>query len=418
MTVNEGHRIDIKPKYEVAAVTICATNYIGKALVLRESYLALHPESDFYILIIERKHNKLDGIVANNCLLWAEDLGIDNYLGCAMKFDVIELSTNVKAATLAILLQHYNAVLYLDPDICFYGNLDFVFQDLKLHSIVVTPHTMTPIMDGKIPSDIDFLRNGTFNLGFVGIGKCDEAFRFLDWWSQRCLEFGFYEPQSGLAVDQKWIDLAFSFFPGMKVLRDPGLNVAYWNLHERVISRSNGIWLVNGKWHLRFFHFSSFNPEKPHAIGQKQSRFAEDSRSDLHELLDSYAINLREKKNELYSSYAYCFNHFEDGMYVTPSLRRVYAALESTFPLSEDPFSPGSSLQQFAITHGLAGRKYKMFKQPTFKEIGDCSKSVRVISIGLRYVLRVIGPNRYFVLMRYLSYISSIRNQSDVFLRR
>jgi hypothetical protein len=405
----------IEARNDVAAVTICATNYMAKALALRESYLSFHPESDFYILIVDRKHDRFKSLAPDVNVLWVEDLGIKGFSHYAMKFDIIELNTNVKARILSLLLLDYNKILYLDPDIYFYGTLQPVLRELDSHSIVVTPHTMTPVMDGKVPSDIDFLRMGSFNLGFVGVAKCEETFRFLDWWSKRCLEFGFYEPQLGLAVDQKWIDLVPSFFPGLKILRDPGMNVAFWNLHERVISRRDGIWLVNGEYQLRFFHFSSFLQRHPHAIAQKQSRFADESRPDLHELLDSYKIKLQDNENESYSNCAYSFNHFDDGMYVTPSLRRVYAALESKFSLSEDPFSHGSSLQRFAIAHGLAGKKYNMSKQPTFNEIGTYSKSVHAISIGLRFVLRVIGPNRYFFLMRYLAHISSIRNQSDVF---
>ena len=150
----------IEAKHNVAAVTICATNYMAKALTLRQSYLAFHPKSDFYILIVEKKRDKFNTLAPEINFLWAEDLGIHDYIHYAMKFDVIELSTNIKAATIATLLQHYNAVLYLDPDIYFYGSLDSAFRDLESHSIVVTPHTLSPVMDGKVPSDIDFLRMG------------------------------------------------------------------------------------------------------------------------------------------------------------------------------------------------------------------------------------------------------------------
>jgi hypothetical protein len=323
----------------------------------------------------------------------------------------------VKANILGSLLLHYSKVLYLDPDICFYGTLEPVFRDLESHSIVVTPHTLTPIMDGKRPSDTEFIRFGAFNLGFIGVAKCEEAFRFLDWWSERCLECGFYEPQLGLFVDQKWMDLGPSFFAGLKILRDPGLNMAAWNLHEREVSNRDGIWLVNGRFPLCFFHFSAFNPSSPHTIAQKQTRYAPESRPDLHELLDYYGSRLRENENESYLNYKYSFDYFDDGLYVTPTLRRFYAVLEAQFPISEDPFSHGSSVQRFAIAHGLAGKQHKKYKQLVFKEVGTYSKGAHAIIIGLRYLLRVIGPNRYFTLMRYLGYISSIRNQSEIFPR-
>jgi hypothetical protein len=410
-----GETVHIEVKHDVAAVTICSTNFMAKALALRESYLTFHPESDFYILIVDRKHDRFGSLAPDVNILWVEDLGIKDFSHYAMKFDILELNTNVKPTILSSLLLHYNKVLYLDPDIYFYGTLQPVFTDLESHSIVITPHTLTPIMDGKRPAETDFIRFGTYNLGFVGVSKCEEGFKFLEWWSKRCLEHGFYEPQRGLSTDQKWIDLAPSFFPGLKILRDPGLNVAFWNLHERVVSNRGGIWMVNEECPLRFFHFSSFIANSPHAIAGKQSRFAIESRPDLHELLDAYAARVRENENERYSDYHYSFDHFDDGMYVTPTLRRFYAALEGRFPLNEDPFSHGSSVQRFAIAHGLAGKKYKITKALTFKDVGPYSRAAHVILVGLRYILRMIGPNRYFTLMRYLAYISSIRNQSEMF---
>jgi hypothetical protein len=158
--------------------------------------------------------------------------------------------------------------------------------------------------------------------------------------------------------------------------------------------------------------------DSPHAIAGKQSRFAVGSRPDLHELLDAYAARVRANEDERYSSYEYSFNHFDDGMYVTPTLRRFYAVLEGHFPLNENPFSRGSSLQRFAIAHDLAGKKYRTTKALTFKDVSAYSKVARAGVIGLRCVLRIVGPNRYFTLMRYLAYISSIRNQADMFSMR
>jgi len=407
--------MEFRAKHDVAAVTICSTNFTAKALSLRESYLCFHPESDFYILIVDKKHDRFQSLAPDVNVLWVEDIGIKNFKHCAMKFDILELNTNVKPFVISLLLGAYSKVFYIDPDIYFYGTLEPVVKELTTHAIVITPHTLTPIMDGKRPSDSDFIRFGTYNLGFIGVKRCEEAFRFLDWWSNRCLELGFYEPQRGLSTDQKWVDLAPAFFPGMKILRDPGVNVAFWNLHERAVSSRDGSWFVNGEWPLRFFHFSSFSAKNPHKIANKQSRYAMESRPDLHELLDSYAARIAANEQESYSNYEYTFDHFDDGMYVTPTLRRFYAALEAHFPIDEDPFSRGSAIQRFAISHGLAGKRYTMLKQLTFKDVGVHSKAAHFGVTGLRYILRLIGPNRYFTLMRYLAYISSIRNQSDMF---
>ena len=38
------------------------------------------------------------------------------------------------------------------------------------------------------------------------------------------------EAAFGVYTDQRWCDLVPALFDGVKVLRDPGLNVASWNL--------------------------------------------------------------------------------------------------------------------------------------------------------------------------------------------
>ncbi|HTM18354.1 MAG TPA: hypothetical protein VL135_15690, partial [Terracidiphilus sp.] len=229
-------------------------------------------------------------------------------------------------------------------------------------------------------------------------------------------QYGYYEPQVGLAVDQKWVDLAPALFPGLKILRDPGLNVAYWNLHERVISKRDERWFVNDEVPLRFFHYSSFVVTNPQAIANRQSRFIAGSRPDLQELLDGYAESLKNNEFERYSGQPYPFDYFECGIYVPPTLRRFYGALESSFP-EEDPFVCGSELQQFAICHGLAGKEIQAMPRRTLKDMGQgqYSRAIRIISFGLRFILRLVGPNRYFLLMRYMAHISSIRNQGGVF---
>ena len=71
---------------------------------------------------------------------------------------------------------------------------------------------------------------GVFNSGFVAVGQSGRP--FLDWWASRlrrdCL---FCEPM-GVHADQRWLDFVPSYFDH-HVLRDPGINVAQWNLHER-----------------------------------------------------------------------------------------------------------------------------------------------------------------------------------------
>lgn len=402
-------------KHHQIAVTICALNYLGKALVLRDSFLRQHQDSDFLILLIGRKDPSALADLPGVEHMWVEDLGVPEFSSHAFKFDLIELSTNVKPTILRNLLIDYQKVLYIDPDIQVFRRLTRVLDALDDHSIVVTPHATTPVLDGRNPSDVDFSRFGSFNLGFIGVSRNAEAEAFLDWWSERCLKLGYYEPQLGLAVDQKWVDLAPCFFPGLEILRDPGLNVAFWNLHERRLSRRGESWFVNDEHPLYFFHFSSFSQKNPGAIANKQSRWKSGSRPDCEPLMQEYAHLLKQKGEDRFSDFRYSFDYFEDGLYISPTLRRIYATLEEDFPKGENPFKLDSAFYRFASRKGLAHKRWKPAPRETFKDMGRYSSAARLINMGLRICLKILGPNRYFAFMRYLSYVSSIRNQRDLF---
>jgi hypothetical protein len=68
--------------------------------------------------------------------------------------------------------------------------------------------------------------------------------------------------------------------------QDTGYNVAYWNLHERIATTDeNNNWLIvnpstaqTGK--LYFFHYSGYDPSRPHEVSKYQTRFAFASATD------------------------------------------------------------------------------------------------------------------------------------------
>lgn len=399
-----------------AAVTICSINYMPKALVLFESYRLHHPGHPFYIVVVDRKIPDFTLDRTELTLIWAEDLPIKDFLQYAFTFDIIELNTNVKPTVLKLLLAEYDTVLYLDPDIQILSPLDVVFKALDNASVVVTPHSNNPVLDGKKPDDLEFLRFGAFNLGFIGVSRCQEANDFLDWWSERCLKYGFYEPQLGLAVDQKWVNLALSYFPGLTVLRDAGLNVAFWNLHERHLSLENGKGMVNGTVPLKFIHFSSFDSSAPGNIAQKQNRFLPGSRPDFEPFAREYAKKLLAVDSSKFADKKYGFDYFDDSAYVAPALRRFYAALrvKGHFPM-KNPFDPRGSVRAFAAKNGLVHKVGTVAKRQNFHDVGAYKKQIYLLLKMFRFALFLLGPNRYFALMRYLAHISSLRNQVEMF---
>jgi len=400
-----------------AALTICSINYLAKALVLFDSFKIHHPSDTFYIVLVDRKDESLRIERSGLNVIWVEDLGIPDLLQYAFSFDVIEFNTNVKPTALKFLLTKHESVLYIDPDMKIYAPLTDAYKELDTASLILTPHSNTPILDGYKPDDLDLLKFGAFNLGFVGVSSSEEGVKFLDWWSSRCLSNGFYEPQLGLAVDQKWVNLAPIFFPNMRVFRHVGFNVAFWNLHERIISNKASGWVVNDDKPLVLVHFSSFNAKDPDSIAQKQTRFVTGSRPDFSALAHEYAKELIENESDNYSSRLYSFDYFDDGTYVTPALRRFYAGLrqKKVFENEANPFSENGPVKIFAKKNRLLIKENKRSKRHIFKDIKSYDKHIRVLNKLMYAALFILGPERYFNLMRYMSEISSLRKQSEMF---
>ena len=175
--------------------------------------------------------------------------------------------------------------MYLDPDIFVYAPMSPVFDALNSANAVLTPHITVPVDDGKLPSEQDFLYNGTYNLGFIAVRQGQETERMLGWWEQRCLDQGFSEGRAGLFVDQKWMNLAPGLFDGVTILRHLGCNMAYWNLHERYLSQgTDGGYVVNGIVPLCFFHFSGIVPSDAEGLSKNTNRFTLADRPDLQEV--------------------------------------------------------------------------------------------------------------------------------------
>jgi hypothetical protein len=270
------------------------------------------------------------------------------------------------------------------------------------------------VSDGKSPSEQDMLYNGTYNLGFIGIRRCDETGRILDWWEQRCIELGFSEGRTGLFVDQKWMNLAPGMFPGVAILRHAGCNMAYWNLHERWLStESDGRYIVNGEAALCFFHFSGIELNDPGILSRNSDRFTLAERPDLQDMFTSYKSAVKLNRDAEREATPYGFDRLTDGTAVTRLARRVYSKHQARWAGS-NPFDSQGEFALFAKRLGLLAGKVSAAKT-TWKDFDAQDARVKMIHRMLKTALRLLGPNRYELAMRYLAYIAVLRNQS-VFL--
>jgi hypothetical protein len=195
------------------------------------------------------------------------------------------------------------SVIYFDPDIIVYQPLIRLSKSLETHSIVVTPHTIEPTPDWKTPNELNHLNTGVFNLGFVGLRNDDTARRFVAWWQQRLTYECRIDLCNGLFVDQHWVNFAPIYFENVFIEKHRGYNVAYWNFHERTLSKQSDAWVINGLDELQFFHYSGYGVNKPNEISKYQTRFSFQQRPDLLPLFQLYHQRLLDNGNETYRTY-------------------------------------------------------------------------------------------------------------------
>lgn len=410
-----------------AACTIASPNYLHFARTLAASFVAQHPEQRFFVLIVADLADPTPfSFDPNFTPVMLGEIGLPDLRVEAMKYDILELNTNVKPSFMKHLMETYKleGLVYLDPDIFVYAPLAPVFDALGAGATaVLTPHMTTPVFDGRSPAEQDLLYNGTYNLGFIGIGNTPEGDRLLEWWEHRCLALGFSEGRTGLFVDQKWINLAPGLFDRVVISRDAGLNMAYWNLHERtLVSGERGPEVenrVSGSVPLRFFHFSGVELEEADILSRHTDRFTLQQRPDLMGIFSEYRATVLANRSPVAEALPYGFDRLSDGTTVTRLARRLFAAHLAQFTRdggsSPDPFHAAGAFARFARVQGLVKGTVAPAKS-TWKQFDPVDRRVKAVHRLLRWALRVLGPHRYELLMRYLAFITVLRHQG-VFLR-
>jgi hypothetical protein len=284
-----------------AVFTVTNLAYLPKALVLAESLFKYDGEK-LHIFIIDRKID-INLPNSNAEFIWIEDVGFSDFSELAFKYDITEFSTCLKPGITLNLFEKYTRVIFLDPDTCLYHSVAPILNDLNLHSVVLTPHYTTPHSNALADSDIAMMRFGSFNLGFFAVKKTDSGLYFLNWWDDRCRRFCYFETQFGLSTDQKWVSIAPCFFEDLYTSFNLGYNVAFWNLHERKLSKNlNDTVVVNEKYPLIFFHFSSFDEKIPELLSTRPFIKNSNLNETLADLSTTYRDALKTTKETLHNS--------------------------------------------------------------------------------------------------------------------
>lgn len=395
--------------------TIIARNYLAQALVLGASLRRVYgDEAAFWIVVVDDREGGARALLEakGHRFLGPNDLEIPEFRQMAFRYDVIELCTAVKpAAMLRLFEKGMKRVFYLDPDIEVYRRLSLAEAALEEAEVVLTPHSVTPHPDGVHPSDRFILQHGSFNLGFMGVRHGRETRRFLEWWNARLREGCRRAIDQGLFVDQKWMELAPAFLSCVKVIRDRGYNLAWWNLHERTLKDTDGdTKIVETDEPLTFIHFSGLPAaEEPlTAISKSLSGTGEngsapptlEERGDLRAHFTRYAEKLKESGHlEAVKRDSYAYGAYSDGSEILAGERQIYSGIPDSAERWPDPFQSGpGSFQDHCRRSGLG------LKAATGKGLRH------VVGFGVRTFRLLFGHRNLLRLRDY------VRTESDALI--
>ena len=340
----------------LAIFTVVSNNYLHFARTLLQTVARHHPEADLFCVIVDRDLGPSDRYAGDFTVLRMDDLGLPDPARMMFQYDVLELNTAVKPWAFTRLLEKgYGSVVYLDPDIFVYRPLSEVVDALKAGaSIVITPHLLSPIDDDGHPGELDIRRAGSFNFGFCAVGQSATTSAFLAWWQGKLVRDCVVDLERGIFVDQSWIDLVPGLFDDVTILRDPGYNVAYWNIAQRNVTREgDDRWSVDGA-PLTFFHFSGFDPLAPKGFSKHQDRFTLANLGPAADLARDYAAAVIANGAETFAKLPYGFNDFSDGTPIPRPFRRLYLENETLrASMGDDPFEGSAFLTGIAEGPGV-----------------------------------------------------------------
>lgn len=329
--------------------TIVNKNYLPVARVLTKSFLKHNPDGKVYLLLVDKVDGSFDPSEEKFELVLIEDLPIENLPSFMFKYSIVELSTAVKPYFMEYLFEKFkmNKLAYFDPDILITNSLDELFALLDKNSIVLTPHILHHYNDNANPNEVTILQAGTYNLGFIAVKNDQNARNLFHWWKQRLYDHCIMDPTNGYHVDQKWMDLAPSFFEGVFILREAGYNVAYWNLNGRKVQKNGENYYVNNK-PLYFYHFSGFDPENIEQISKHQNRFALKDVPELKPLFEYYRELVLSSGYVESRTWSFAYGQFDNGVRIPDIARNMYRSLGAKASIFGNPFNTSSPDSFFA----------------------------------------------------------------------
>lgn len=392
--------------------TICAKNYLAQAYTLGQSIKHHEPDTDFFIIVSDF----IGDIELNNSFthLSPKILSEINIEDLSFKYNVIEFSTAIKPFFITYFFKkNYDKVVYLDPDMYIYNNLNIIYNNLDDYDFIITPHIRKHYIEfNGSTSEEEILFVGIYNLGFFAVRNTSISLRFIKWWEEKLKEQCYADKFDALHVDQKWLDFLPSFFPeNVLIEKSPTINMASWSIHEVEFQEINEIYYIDEQ-PLVIYHFSGIDILDDDNINKKQSKFNLSNKPEYKNLFKKYRDTVKKLNFEYYNKLNYSYDYFENGVFIDAYLRRIYRSLDvdvkkmfvSHFSIGENTLYSFFEYNKLLI--GEKSNKYNRLKK-TFK---NADRKIKLFENILHSIKKIIGIKYYYILVRFMSVYSRFEN--------
>lgn len=250
---------------DFAFCTIITSDYIHYALALHKSLSHFGNDVKLYILIsdgnemVSRKiEEKYPGIfIVYSKELCASGIGKNIYEKYYDE-DISAFRWSMKPVLINYLLElkDYQKIIYLDADIYFYNDYNFLLDELDIYNVSLTPHWRSPDPHTDLINFGSLYKEGIFNGGFIGVNKKGKD--AMDWFAKVCEFICINDSAQVMYYDQLHLNMLPVYFDKVGIIKHKGCNVANWNMVEckRSLAIDKQRVLIANEFPIVFIHFS------------------------------------------------------------------------------------------------------------------------------------------------------------------
>ena len=239
--------------------TIITADHFPKAVALYKSIREFNKEMTLHVFISDNGQDVKKGAgIEGIHITEANELSEYSFVKSLHKkyahinMDLFRWSMKPVLASY-LLRSGFDKVLYMDCDMFFVNNYNFLLEELDLFGMLLTPHwnNTDPLVDKN--SFLSNFTSGIFSAGFFASSR--QGLPALDWWANACHFMMGPHMELGIHDDQRYLDILPVIFENVKIIRHRGCNIGAWNYEESVRSVVNGQVIINDKYPVIFLHF-------------------------------------------------------------------------------------------------------------------------------------------------------------------